>query len=247
MIENSILIGLSKQMALQRKIDVLANNMANVNTVGYKSDSVLFEEYLMPVARMTEMTGKDKILSYVNDTTMYRNYSEGPIKQTNEELDVAIKGDGWFVVQTPDGNKYTRNGHLKLNNEGRLVTTDGQMVLGEGGPITVGPDEHSIVISGDGTLSTNQGPKDQLRIVVFENNGKLEKEGDSLFSTEQVPTPARDFQIMQGMIENSNVQPVLQLTQLIQATREYVSMAQTLQQSQELRQSAIQQLGRPPQ
>ena len=235
-------------MALQRKIDILANNMANVNTAGFKSDSVVFEEYLSPTARMTEMKGKDRILSYVNDTAMYRDYAEGPMNRTNAELDVAIKGDGWFVIETDKGNRYTRNGHFKLNTEGLLVTSNGEPVLGLGGPITIPPGEQGIAITQDGTISTNQGIKDRLRVVQFENNALLEKEGELLFSTEQASRPAEgDTAIMQGMIEKSNVQPVLQLTQLIEATRAYVSLAQTLQQSQELRQNAIQQLGRPPQ
>ena len=247
MIENSILIGLSKQMALQRKIDVLANNMANVTTSGYKSDSVVFEEYLMPVAEMTEMKGKDKVLSYVNDTVMYRDFSEGSIEKTGADLDVAIKVKGWLMIDTPDGNRYTRNGHLKLNTQSQIVTTEGHIVLGEGGPIVIDPEDTGIAISADGTISTDRGRKGRLRLVSFENNTQLRKEGETLFSTDEAPKPAEDAKIMHGMIEKSNVRPVVELTDLIQATREYVTNAQILQQSQELRQTAIQQLGRTQQ
>ncbi len=247
MIENAILISLSKQIALQRKIDVIANNMANVNTSGYKQDSILFEEYLMPVAEMTEMKGKDRLLSYVNDTAMYRDYSEGSIERTNAELDVAIKGDGWLVVQTREGNKYTRNGHLNLNFEGVIVNTDGHPILGEGGPIVIAPGEKGIVISGDGTISTDRGVKDKLQLVKFKDHSILKKEGENLFISTERPFPSKEARIMQGMVERSNVKPVLELTELIQATRTYVSNAKILQQAQELRQSAIQTLGRPPQ
>lgn len=247
MIENAILIGLSKQVALQRKIDVIANNMANINSAGFKRDSILFEEYLMPVARMTEMKGQDRVLSYVNDTAMYRNYSEGPMVKTDDPLDVAIKGDGWLVVQTRDGDRYTRNGHMKLNTEGVLVTSNGDPVLGEGGPVTIGSGEKDISISVDGTISTDRGVKDRLRIVSFKEQGKLKKDGEMLMRSEERPGPAERSRVLQGMIERSNVEPVMQLTELIQATREYVTNSKILQQQQELRQTAIQQLGRTQQ
>ncbi|MGH1349312.1 MAG: flagellar basal-body rod protein FlgF [Methyloligellaceae bacterium] len=247
MIENAILISLSKQIALQRKIDVIANNMANVNTAGYKHDTIMFEEYLMPVAEMTEMKGKDRLLSYVNDTAMYRDYTEGTIEKTDAELDVAIKGDGWLVVQTREGNKYTRNGHLNLNFEGVIVNSDGHPILGDGGPVVIGPGERGISISSDGTISTSQGVKDRLKLVSFKDHSKLKKEGETLFISTEVPAPSTEARIMQGMVEKSNVKPVLELTELIQATRTYVSNAKIMQQAQELRQSAIQTLGRPPQ
>ncbi len=247
MIENAILINLSKQVALRRKIDVIANNMANINSAGFKGDTLLFEEYLMPVARMTEMKGQDRVLSYVNDTAMYRNYSEGPMVKTDDPLDVAIKGDGWLVVQTREGDRYTRNGHMKLNTEGLLVTSNGDPVLGEGGPITIGSDEADVSISVDGTVSTGKGVKDRLRIVSFKDQSKLMKDGEMLMRSEERPGQAEHARVLQGMIERSNVEPVKQLTELIQATREYVTNSKILQQQQELRQTAIQQLGRSQQ
>ncbi len=240
--ENALLIGLSNQIALQRKMNAIANNMANINTAGFKSDSVLFEEYLMPIARITPMTGKDRILSYVNTPGLFRNFSQGQTEQSGNELDVAISGDGWLVVQTPEGERYTRDGQLKLDTQGQLVTSDGFVVLGDSGPITIDVEETGIVIAEDGTISTSQGEKGQLRVVRFENNNSLHKEGDNRYSSNETPEVASEARIMQGMVEKSNVKPVSELTEMISTVRAYTTAAHMLEQAQELRRRAIEDL-----
>ncbi|MCG8561342.1 MAG: flagellar basal-body rod protein FlgF [Hyphomicrobiales bacterium] len=245
--ENALLISMSRQMALQRRMDVLANNMANVNTAGFKSDSLMFEEYLMPVARMNDVNGSPSRLSYVQDVAVYRDFAEGTVEQTGGELDVALSGDAWLVVDTPNGDRYTRNGQLKLDADGQLVTLDGFAVMGEGGPLTFTVDESGIEIARDGTISTSQGIKDQLRLVRFENNNLLSKEGSTLFSSEAAPIAAENAEVMQGMIEKSNVQPVIELTRIIETVRAYTSVTRTLQQTHDLRRDAIERLGSPNQ
>lgn len=245
--ENALLVGLSRQVSLKRQMDVVANNLANMDTAGYKSGTLLFEKHLMPTAQMNELNGQDGRISFVLDTSIYRSFEEGSFEQTGNELDVALSGDGWMVVQTPDGERYTRNGQLRLDAEGQLVLPTGQPVLGEGGPLTFGPEEVGIEIAYDGTISTSQGIKDKLQIVEFENNAALKKQGDTLFSTDQAPQPAGDVRVVQGAIEKSNVQPITELTRMIETVRAYTSMAQTLSQAQDLRRDAIQQLGTPPQ
>lgn len=245
--ENALLVGLSRQVSLKRQMDVVANNLANMNTPGYKTGTLLFEKHLMPVAQMNELSGKDGRISFVLDTSIYRSFEEGGFEQTGNELDVALSGNGWMVVQTPDGDRYTRNGQLKLDSEGQLVLPSGQPVLGEGGPITFGPEETGIEIAHDGTISSSQGIKDRLQVVKFDNNAALKKEGDTLFSTNQAPQPAENVRVVQGAIENSNVQPIVELTRMIETVRAYTSMTQALSQAQDLRRDAIQQLGTPPQ
>lgn len=244
--ENALLIGLSRQVALKRQMSVVANNLANMNTAGYKAGTMLFEEHLMPVARMNDQTGPDKRLSYVLDSATYLSFREGAYKQSNNELDVALSGDGWLVVETPDGERYTRNGQLKLDADGQLVTPSGYPVLGEGGPITIGPNEIGIEIAKDGTISTSQGTKDRLRVVQFEKNAELKKEGETLFSTTQQAEPAEDVRVLQGVVEQSNVQPISELTRMIETVRAYTSMSQMLSREQDLRRQAIEQLGTPP-
>lgn len=244
--ENALLIGLSRQVALKRQMTVVANNLANMNTAGYKSGTLLFKEHLMPVARMNDQTGPDKQLSYVLDASIYRSFQEGAYEQSDNELDVALSGNGWLVVDTPDGEQYTRNGQLKLDTEGQLVTNSGYPVLGEGGPIIFGPNESGIEIAKDGTISTNEGLKDRLRVVQFENNAALSKEGETLFSTAQQPEPAEDVRVLQGVVEKSNVQPISELTRMIETVRAYTSISQMLSREQDLRRQAIEQLGTPP-
>lgn len=240
--ENALLIGLSRQTALKRQMDVIANNLANMNTAGYKAGTLQFEEYLMPVSRI----GQDNSLSYVIDGAIYRSFQEGAFETSGNEFDVAISGDGWLVVETPDGERYTRNGQLKLDAEGQLVTAAGYPVLGEGGPITFGPDESAIVIAKDGTISTSQGTKDRLRVVQFQNNAALRNEGETLFSTTQLPEVAEDARILQGVVEKSNVQPITELTRMIETVRAYTTIAQILSREQDLRRQAIEKLGTPP-
>ena len=244
--ENALLIGLSRQVALKRQMDVVANNMANMNTAGYKTGSMLFEGHIMPVAEMNEMTGQDKRLSFVLDSSVYRSFEEGGFKQTGNDLDVAISGEGWLVAQTPDGERYTRNGQLKLDAEGQLVTPSGYPILGDGGPISFSSNDTGIEIATDGTISTSQGIKDRLRVVQFENNAALKKEGETMFSTSQSPEIVEDVRVLQGVIEQSNVKPINELTKMIETLRAYTSMAQTMSQAQELRRQAIEQLGTPP-
>ncbi len=244
--ENALIVGLSRQVVLKRQMDVLANNLANMNTAGYKAGTLLFEKHLQSNAQMNDMTGQDKQISFVLDTSIYRSFEEGGFEQTNNDLDVAISGEGWLVVQTPDGDRYTRNGQLKLDAEGQLVTPAGHPVMGEGGAITFSEQDTSIVIARDGTISTSQGDKDRLRVVQFENNASLKKQGDTLFSTAQQPAPTENARILQGVIETSNVKPIAELSRMIETVRAYTSMAQTMKQSQDLRRDAIEQLGTPP-
>jgi flagellar basal-body rod protein FlgF len=221
-----------------------ANNMANVGTAGYKNDSIQFEEYLMPKARITPLSGRDARLSYVQDTYMLRNFSQGPVEQSGNELDVAINGDGFMVVETPDGERYTRNGQLKLNNEGIIVTSEGFPVLGDGGPITIGAEESGLTIAKDGTISTSDGLKGSLRLVQFADNQELKKQGTTLFSTMQAPEPAGSVEVMQGSYEKSNVQPIIELNRMLETVRTYTASANTFKTMQDLRREAINQLGK---
>jgi flagellar basal-body rod protein FlgF len=241
--ENALLIGLSRQMTLRHKMDVLANNMANVNTAGYKRDTLQFEEYLMPVAEMSDVKGKDARLSFVTDPSVYRSFEQGAFQQSGNELDLAISGDAWFVMQSPDGERYTRNGQLQLNADGELVGPSGLPILGTGGPITIGPDETGIEIAKDGTISTDQGTRGQIRLVSFENNNAMTKQGAMLFASPEAPQDAEDATIHQGFVEKSNVKPVIEFTRIVETVRAYTTVSQALQQTQDLRRDAIERLG----
>jgi len=257
--ENSLLIGLSRQVALQRELDVVANNIANLNTTGYKGDGTLFEEYLMPVARENNFATSDRRISFVQDRATWTDMRQGPVEQTGNPLDVAIEGnDGnaFLVVQTARGERYTRAGSLQINATGELVTSSGDQVLGTNGPIVFQSQDAGIAISGDGTISAREGAnanadsqRGKLRLVSFDQPQLLQKDGDTTFSAPaDVDTQAapRSVHVAQGMIEKSNVNAVLEMTRMVEVTRSYTAISSLLTSQGQLRKSAIQQLAEIP-
>jgi flagellar basal-body rod protein FlgF len=242
MIENAQLIGLSRQIGLQRQMDVVANNMANINTTGFKSENILFEEYVMPVARDQDFPRLDQPLSYVQDWATTHDLSGGAMVQTGSELDVGLNGQGFFAIQTPAGDRWTKSGSFELSANGTLVDLNGNPVLGEGGPIQFGPEESGILIAADGSVSSSAGAKGRLRLVEFDNPQELAREGSNLFSG-GTPVAATNTRVMQGFIEKSNVSGVSEMVEMIRVQRAYESAASLAQKQDELRRSAIQRLG----
>lgn len=255
-VENTSLIGLSRQIALQRELDVVANNIANLDTTGYKADGTVFHEFLMPTARARTFQSPDQRLSYVHDRATFHNFSSGPIRQTGNPLDVSIDGDAFLVVQTQRGERYTRNGALQINAAGELVTTTGDRVLGDGGPIQFQPNDNSISINPDGTITVREGSsaasdsaRGKLRLVRFEQAQGLIKDGTNMFRTANgiAPQPADiNTRVIQGTIEQSNVRPVVEMARMIELTRTYTQVAAMLQQVSDQRRAAIEKLAEVP-
>jgi flagellar basal-body rod protein FlgF len=238
--ENALLIGLSRQVALGRELDVIANNMANVTTNGFKARSSRFAEHLMPVASAETFPRPDRRLSYVIDAGTPLDITAGPIERTGNPLDVAIKGVGFFVVQTQAGERYTRSGAFELNPQGQLVTSEGHVVLGDNGPIAFTPQESGFNIAPDGTVTSSQGQRGRLRLVRFDNPQLLGNEGQNLFSSPAPPQPAGNASRLEsGALERSNVKPVTEMSRLIEVNRSYASVAQMVARMDELRRSAI--------
>ncbi len=254
--ENTALIGLSRQITLHRELDVVANNIANLNTTGYKGDSSIFHEFLMPVARAARFEGRDQRLSYVQDRATWHNFGTGPIRQTGNPLDLSIDGDAFLVVETPRGERYTRNGSLQINATGELVTGSGDRVLGDSGPIQFQPTDNNISINPDGTItvreggnSTSDSSRGKLRLVRFEQVQALLKDAGSTFRAPNgvAPQPADpNVRIVQGTIEQSNVRPVIEMARMMELTRTYTQIASLLQQASEQRRSAIERLAEVP-
>jgi flagellar basal-body rod protein FlgF len=254
--ENLALIGLSRQIALHRELEVVANNIANLNTTGYKSDGSVFHEFLMPVARAGAFQGTDQRLSFVHDRATWHNFSTGATRQTGNPLDLSIDGDAFLVVQTPRGERYTRNGALQINATGELVTATGDRVLGDGGPIQFQPTDSNISINPDGTITAREAgnaasdsARGRLRLVRFERMSNLLKDGASMFRAPDgiTPQPAdTSIRIVQGTIEQSNVRPVVEMARMIELTRTYTQISSLLQQASEHRRSAIDKLAEVP-
>jgi flagellar basal-body rod protein FlgF len=251
--QNALLIGLSRQTLLERQLDVVANNVANVNTAGYKADSSLFEEYLTSGAHEDNFVGSDRRVSYVQDRATFRDLTQGAAEQTKNPLDVAINGNGFLVVQTAAGERYTRDGGMHLNNTGQLVNIAGNPVLGTGGPIQFQPTDHDISVAQDGTITVVEGNtrtdsiRGKLRLVSFADAQKLLKEGSNLYSagegSAQLDTKST---VEQGFIEKSNVNAVAEMSRMIEVTRAYTQISTLLQQESDLHKTAIQQLADVP-
>ena len=252
--ENTLLIGLSRQVTLERQMDVVANNVANVNTNGFKSDRSMFEEYLMPGAHEDNFVGRDRRLSYVQDRASFHDFAQGASEQTKNPLDVAIDGGGFLVVQTPAGERYTRDGGLQINNQGQLVTTSGSPVLGTSGPIVFQPTDHDISIASDGNITVVEGAgridsvRGKLRLVSFAQAQQLLKEGSNLYSAGEggAAQPDTTSKVRQGFIEKSNVNSVAEMSRMIEVTRTYTQISALLQQQSDLNRTAIEKLADVP-
>jgi len=239
--EASLVVGLSAQIALRRNMEIIANNLANSSTAGFKREAPLFEELLVPV-ESNDGTGASTEVSFVRDWGVVRDMTSGSLEQTGGTLDVAVDGNGMLVVNTAAGERYTRDGHLKLNEQGKLVTADGDPVMSDGGEIVIPPGESEIKIARDGTISTRQGPAGKIRVVAFQP-GALTKEGKNLYSANTASAPAPNARVMQGMIERSNVEPVVEITKMIEVQRAYQHSTETLNATDDIIRRAVQRLG----
>ncbi len=253
--ENTLLVGLSRQSALARELSIVANNIANLNTTGFKNDNALFERFLMGSAQDTQFTGADQNINFVRDRATWHDLSQGSVQRTGNPLDVAIDGAGFLVVQTPRGERYTRNGSLQVNAQGQVVTSEGFTVLGDNGPIVLQPLDRDIAISPDGRVSVLEGAdsrteslRGKLRVVTFANPQTLLKDGSNLFSAPEgvAPAAAQNVRLVQGSIEKSNVHGVLEMTRMLEITRAYTQIASLLQQQNELQRTAIERLAEVP-
>jgi flagellar basal-body rod protein FlgF/flagellar basal-body rod protein FlgG len=252
--ENTLLVGLSRQMTLERQLDVVANNVANVNTAGFKADRSLFEEYLRSPAHEANFVPADRRVSFVHDRATFHDFAAGPSELTKNPLDVAIDGSAFLVVQTPAGERYTRDGGLQINNQGQLVTAGGFPVMGTSGPIVFQPTDKEISIAADGNVTVLEGTgrtdsvRGKLRLVNFADAQKLVKEGSNLYSAGQgiAGLPDTTSRVRQGYIEKSNVNSVHEMSRLIEITRTYTQISALLQQQHDLHRTAIDKLAEVP-
>jgi flagellar basal-body rod protein FlgF len=252
--ENTLLVGLSRQMVLERQMDVVANNVANINTNGFKADRSLFEEYLRSPAHEDNFQRSDRRVSFVQDRATFKDFSAGNTELTKNPLDVSIDGKGFIAVQTPAGERYTRDGSLQINNQGQLVTAGGNPVLGTSGPIVFQPTDKEISIAADGNVTVLEGTgrtdsvRGKLRLVSFADAQKLVKEGSNLYSagTGVAAQPDTTSRVRQGFIEKSNVNSVHEMSRMIEITRTYTQISALLQQQSELHKSAIEKLADVP-
>jgi len=229
--ENAGYTTLSRQSGLLRELQIVANNVANAATRGYRQEGMIFSEYV----RRTE-TGPS--LSMAQGNVRMTSQVQGPLERTGGALDLAIEGDGFFLIETPAGERLTRLGHFSRSAQGDLVTADGFRVLDAGGaPIFVPPDAPSIGLSPDGTLSESGRPIAQIGLMRPAEEGDLLREDGVMFRAEGDLEPVLDSRVIQGFLEGSNVDPILQIARMIEVQRAY-EMGQSFLESENERVTA---------
>lgn len=229
-------ITLSKQTALRRQMDIIAHNLANASTASYRGETPMFAEQVVKV-------GDQRPLSFVRDVGIVRDLKEGPLERTGNTFDLALHGDGYFVVETAAGQRFTRNGHFILNAEGEMVTSSGNKVMDtDQRSIRLGDARGHITISADGTISSGEGIITRLKVVAFADPANLQREADSLYVTDQRPQEPREVSIMQGMLERSNVRPILEMTRMIEVHRSYQANSKLIETDHELQRKTIDQV-----
>lgn len=221
--ENPAYIALSRQMVLSRQLDIIANNLANANTGSYKREDLAFVEYLVKpdAAGNPTFVRADGRVAMVQDLGMVRDTEQGPMTETGAPLDLAINGEGYFVVNTPEGTRYTRLGRFQVDTNSQLVTSGGDAVQGTDGPIFVPPDDGEVKVARDGTISTEGGPIGRVQLVRFADEATLTHAGNGLYIAQDQPQPTTESEVIQGMVEESNVKPVIELTEMIAVLRNF--------------------------
>lgn len=238
--ENISYIALSRQSAMRQMMNVLANNIANTTTPGFKAARLMFSEFAGDSGQ-----GRGSP-SFVQVSGVFRDMSEGRITNTGNPLDLAISGSGYFVVQGADGPEYTRNGRFTLDEAGQVISSIGAPLLDSGDrPIVVPQDATSIEIGPDGTVAAGGQQIATIAIVRFQNEQLLEPTFASHFKGDEEPQPAPDAKVIQGMVEQSNVEPIIEMTRLIDASRSYQSTQTMIQSEHDRKQRAIQTLTEP--
>lgn len=212
---------------LQKKLEVVANNLANVNTTAFKRDDAFVDELIN--ARTLFRDGAiDPTARDVLQKT-YTDYSQGPLEQTNNPLDVAINGSGFFVVETNEGTRLTRDGSFTLSADGILTTRNGAVVMGKGGPIRIDNMQQlrydSLVIDRDGTIKAGQHIYGQIRVVAPADYSQIRKDGNSLYSLSDAAVlhdvDPQSLNLRQGFLEGSNVNPIDEMVALIELQRNF--------------------------
>lgn len=239
--DNVNYVALSAEVSLRRNLDVVANNIANMNTVGFKADRMIFAEVVIKSAgnKVTSPT------SFVQDKHTWTDFSAGPLRETGSNLNVAIVGDGFLAVETPNGVQYTRDGRFQINNEGLLVNLDGNPVLNiEGGQIQLPAGSNDVTINKNGVVSNNNTVVARLGVFNSDNPQAMQKVGSVGFTSNADLEPIPNAQLISGMVEDSNINSISEMTRMISITRAYEQANNLSDTTDGLRKDAVARLGR---
>lgn len=213
--DNAIYAALTRQSGLMREMRTVANNMANSSTTGFRREGVVFSEH------MTSLRDGQETLSMANAHGRQVDLTPGSLTLTGGRFDLALEREGFFMVETPQGNRLTRAGAFLLSPEGELINADGYRVLDEGqAPIALPPGARSIGVGADGTVSADGQPVGRIGVFDQPDRSLLRHYGGTLFSSEGAE-PVVDPVVRQGFLEESNVNPVLEIARMIEVQRAY--------------------------
>ena len=214
--DNASYTALTRQSGLMNEMQVLANNIANASTTGFRAEEVMFSEHVKALG--PDSASLSMATANARDTVM----TQGSLTQTGGTFDLAIEGDGFFLVETPNGQRLTRAGAFGPNENGDLVTPDGYPVLDAGGaPLFVPQRVGRVGIGSDGTVSAGGQPIGQVGIVMPTDPNQMVRESGVLFDAQGGFEPAPDGRMLQGYLEESNVNPILQVSRMIEVQRAY--------------------------
>ncbi|AWM85890.1 flagellar basal-body rod protein FlgF [Microvirga sp. 17 mud 1-3] len=237
--QSSLYVALSAQVALEKRLNTVANNIANINTGGYRAEEIKFETILSQAGAGT--------VSFASSGETYTSRRIGSVTRTDNPLDVAIQGDAWLSISTPSGLAYTRDGRMKMNEAGELQTMDGYSVLDPGGaPILLNPQDGEPTIGRDGMITQRNNQIGALGLFKIDNKSQLTRMGGSAVKPNLPATAMQDFTsvgVQQGYAEGSNVNPVLELTKMITISRTFDNAAATISETESSMMNAIRSLG----
>lgn len=232
---SELYIAASGMVVRQAQMDVLAHNLSNVNTVGFRTEEMASEERPLEAARL--------VVSQAGGVRRSVNLTPGPVQPTGESLDLALLGEGFFLVQAQDGIRLTRDGRFSVSQDGRLMLM-GMPVLGEGGEIFVG--EEPFQVANDGRILRGETEIGRLRVVTVSSPQELEREGQGLFrvSREEAVDGLKGPMVLQGYLETSNADPIRIMVQMIEALRAFEAQQQVIQTLDRLGEKAIREIAR---
>jgi len=237
--QSSFPVGLSAQLSLQKRLDTIANNVANASTAGFRAEEVKFETILSQAG--------DTPVAFSSAGQSYLSRQAGEVTQTDNPLDVAVQGDAWLGIQTPGGTAYTRDGRLRMTPTGELQTLTGHAVLDTGGaPILLDPTGGPPRIGRDGTITQNNVAAGAIGLFKIDDRANLKRFEASSVQPDRPATPVVDFSrtgMLQGFVEGSNVNPVMEMSKLIMVSRAFDAVSSSLRESETSMQDAIKTLG----
>lgn len=243
--DTALYVGLAHKAALKRRMDVVAHNIANMNTTAFNKERVVFRQLLMDAPGAAATSGGK--IAYVQDYGVLRNLDAGTMIPSGNDLDVFIKGRGYLSVQSSDGETlYTRNGRMMIDNENNLALLSGEKVLDDTGtPIQFEDDDMDIHIANDGTISTNNGERGKLGLAQFTNEQDMKRRGSSLYETQQAPKPIEnitDIEIRQKAFESSNVNAIESMVEMIDVMRAYQKASKNESGYEDMRKDSLKRL-----